>query len=136
MDPATICGEGGAHDVRLVVPVSLEMFAQPPEEQLALTRLSGSLHTDQTALPHSRVALADSRDLIYNMPVRSVPQGSIPHTVELRFPLSMSVIEKLEGQRLLECWGSTDERSSATGAGQASRGCSAERQWSLPPCSA
>lgn len=99
VDPATIRGEGDAHDARLVVPVSLEMHPQPAEEQLALIRLSGSLHTDQMAAPQSRIGLPDSCDLIYNVPIRSVPQGSMPHTIEFRFPLSTRVIEKLEKQR-------------------------------------
>jgi len=99
VDPGTIRGEGGAYDARLVVPVSLEMFSRPVEQQLALIRLSGSLHTDQTALPQSRIGLPDSRALIHNMPVRTLPEGSMPHIVELRFPLSMPVIEKIERSR-------------------------------------
>lgn len=99
VDPATIRGEGGIHDARLVVPVLMEMSPQPIEEHLCVIRLSGSLHMDYTALPPSRTGLPDSQDLVYNMPIRSLLHESTLNTVELRFPLSMPVIEKLERHR-------------------------------------
>jgi hypothetical protein len=97
VDPATVRGEGEAHDARLVVPV--EMSSQPEERQLALTRLAGTLHFDQPDIPGCRVGLPDSADLTYNMPCRSLPDGSMPHVVELRFPLGLSLIEKIEWHR-------------------------------------
>lgn len=99
VDPAMVRGEGGAHDARLVVPVSVEMSSQPAERQLALTRLTGTLHLDQLDIPGLRIGLPDSVDLTYNMPCRSVPEGSMPHVVELRFPLGLALIERIERYR-------------------------------------
>jgi hypothetical protein len=99
IDPAMVRGEGGAHDARLVIPVSIEMASQPAERQLALTRLSGALHLDQPDLPGFRIGLPDTVDITYNMPCRSFPEGSVPHIVELRFPLGLPLIERIERHR-------------------------------------
>lgn len=107
IDPATVRGEGGAHDARLVIPVSIEMASQPVERQLALTRLFGALHLDQPDLPGFQIRLPDTVDLTYNMPCRSVPEGSMPHLVELRFPLSLPLMERIERH----CHGNSDHEA-------------------------
>jgi hypothetical protein len=99
VDPAMVRGEGGAHDARIVVPVSIEMSPQPAEQQLALVRLSGVLHLDDPSLPQSRIGGPDSVDLTYNMVCRSLPDGSVAQVVELRFSLAAPIIEKLERRR-------------------------------------
>ena len=99
IDPGSVSGEGGPLDPRLVVPVTVEMDARPREEMLALIRLSGSLHLDNAWNPATRIGLVDSHDLIHNMNYRSLPQGTSSHRVELRFPLTLALVERLEQTR-------------------------------------
>lgn len=99
IDPGTVKGEGGPTDPRLLVPIAIAMNSRPEAEQLALVRLAGRLHLDRPEDPSSRIGFPDVHDLIYNMPCRSVIHGSVPHRVELRFPLTMALVERLEDVR-------------------------------------
>lgn len=99
VDSARMRGEGGAHDPRLVVPVEIEMHPRPMEQRLALTRVIGSLHLDQSAFPANQVGPSYSLDLIENMSCCTSPDGPRTHTVEFRFGLTRSQLKHLDDAR-------------------------------------
>ncbi len=99
IDPARIRGEGGPSDPRIVIPLKIEMFLQPENRQLAVVRLTGSLHSDERASPEARIGTPMSVDLIKGMPCRSLPNVSSEHIIELRFALTPSLIRFLDDLR-------------------------------------
>lgn len=98
-DPGAVRGEGGPHDPRLVIPVSIEMNPQADGQTLALLRLTASLHLDQNAYDHTRIGFISAHDLIDGMPCLSTPRASSLHTVELRFPLTPATTNLIERAR-------------------------------------
>ena len=99
LDPAEIKGEGDEHDPRLVIPIKIELHQQPREHQIILVRLSASLHLEQAPSQGNQFAPKVGYDLIYNMPVRSVPGGSSDTPLELHFNLTHAHLKALENMR-------------------------------------
>jgi hypothetical protein len=99
LDLAEIKGEGGEHDPRLVIPIKIELYQQSREHQIFITRLSASLHLDQDTDHSKQFASRVSYDLIYNIPMRSVNQGSSNGGLELRFNLTHAQLKALENMR-------------------------------------
>ena len=64
-----------------------------------MLRLSGSLHLSDPENPATRIGLVDSHDLIDNMACRSIPSGNTTTLVDLRFPLTLPLVERLEAAR-------------------------------------
>ncbi len=75
LDPAEIKGEGGEYDPRLVIPIKVELYQQANKHQIAIVRLSASLHLNEHSDPSNQFAAKISYDTIYNMPMRSVNNG-------------------------------------------------------------
>jgi len=98
-DVANIRGEGGASSPRLVVPVIIEMFPRPATHQVALLRLTASLHTNQNVQPESRLGPLVGVDLVEGMPCTSTPHPPHPHTVEFRFDLTPAMTNRFEELR-------------------------------------
>jgi hypothetical protein len=99
VDPGLIRAEAGPFDPRLVVPVSLEMQQRPAEQMIALTGLTGYLHLGDSNNPTTQIGLPATVDLKRGMPVRSVPGGSSPYSIDLRFQLSLAGVHRLEAAR-------------------------------------
>jgi hypothetical protein len=99
LDPATIRGEGGEHDPRLVIPIKVELHQQPLEQQLILVCLSASLHLDQHPDQRNQFASKVSYDYIFNMSIRSVPGAPSNSDVELHFNLTHAQLKALEDMR-------------------------------------
>jgi hypothetical protein len=99
LDPAEIRGEGDEYDPRLVIPIKLELDRQPLEHTIIIVRLSTSLHLIQYPAQSNQFGAKVSYDLIYNMPVRSVPGGVSETPLELRFNLLPTQLKALENMR-------------------------------------
>jgi len=99
LDPADARGEGGEHDPRLVIPIKIELHPQPLEHQVAIVRLSATLHLSEHPQDSNQFAAKMSTDTLYNMPFRSVPLGSSSTMTELRFSLTHAQLKDLETMR-------------------------------------
>ncbi len=99
LDPAEIKGAGDEHDPRLVIPIKIELHQQPREHQIILVRLSASLHLDQAPSQSNQFASKVGYDLIFNLPIRSVPGGSSDTPLELHFNLTHAQLKALENMR-------------------------------------
>lgn len=99
LDPAEVLGEGGVHDPRLVIPIKVELYQQSPEHQIAVLRVSASLHLDQYPNHSNQFASTMSYDTIYNMPLRSVNNGPSNGSLDLCFSLTHAQLKALEDMR-------------------------------------
>lgn len=66
---------------------------------IALTSLTGYLHLGDSFNPATHIGLPSTIDLLRGLPVRSVPGGSSPYVVDMRFQLSMAAVHRLEAAR-------------------------------------
>ena len=99
VDPGLIWGEAGPLEPRLVIPVSIEMFNRPAEQMLALLHLTAFLHLDISTNPTTQIGSPARASLLSGFPVRSLPEGSVPHQVQLRFALTPGTVYHLEAVR-------------------------------------
>ena len=81
----------------LVVPVSVKLNARPPEVAIALLALEAKLTTGQGNA--DQIWPPVHIDLRPGMRVTSVPWGSPDNIIEIRFPLTLALIEHLERLR-------------------------------------
>ena len=99
VDPGLIWGEAGPLEPRLVIPVSIEMFNRPAEQMLALLHLNAFLHLGTATNPATQIGSAASASLLSGFPARSLPEGSVPQQVQLRFALTPGAVYRLEAAR-------------------------------------
>jgi hypothetical protein len=99
LDIIQVRGEGGPYDARLVLPLILTMYPRKPEEALALTELTCSLHLGMPAFDQNQVGPTVTMTLQQNMPCRSLSDRPNSHTLEVRVPLSQPVVAHLDAQR-------------------------------------
>ena len=81
----------------MVVPVSVKLNARPPEAAIALLALEAKLTTGQGNA--DQIWPPVHIDLRPGMRVTSVPWGSPDNIIEIRFPLTLALIEHLERLR-------------------------------------
>jgi hypothetical protein len=99
LDPTDIRGGGDEYDPHLVIPIKIELDRQPLEHSIIIARLTTSLHLNEYLDQSNQFGTKVSYDLLYNMPVRSVPGGVSNTPLELRFNLSYSQLKALENMR-------------------------------------
>jgi hypothetical protein len=99
IDAGMLRAEAGPLEPRLVVPVSIEMQPRPADQMIALTSLTGYLHLGDSHNPATQIGHPTTVDLLRGIPVRSVPGGSSPYGVDLRFQLSLAAVHRLEAAR-------------------------------------
>lgn len=99
-DGAAARGEGGPHDPRLVLSLTVSMSPRPLDQMLVLTELSSSLHLGQDASDQNQVGPTVRRSFLPQMHVRSVPGYVNEHPFDVRIPLATPVVELLEAHRL------------------------------------
>lgn len=100
VDPKEIRGTGGWHNPFLHIPIKIQMYARDKGEQIALIRLTASLHLTETKDVNNQFGASVSYDLIYNMPNRSTI-GLVPTEggAQLLFSLTHEQIKQLEDLR-------------------------------------
>lgn len=99
LDPTAIRGEGNEYDPRLVIPIKIELYQQPSEHQIAIIRLSASLHFSEAVGQNNQFTSTIHYDTTYNMPIRSVNYGTSESTPELHFNLTHAQLKALENMR-------------------------------------
>jgi hypothetical protein len=99
VDPGRIRGEAGPFDPRLVVPISLEMQQRPADQMIALTAITAYLHLADANNPTTQIGLPADVSLMRGLPVRSIPGGSSPYGIDMRFQLSLPAVHRLEMAR-------------------------------------
>jgi len=99
IDGAATRGEGGPHDPRLVLPLSISMSPRPLDQMLVLTEIARSLHLGQDATDQNQVGPTVSRSLLPQMHARSLPGYVSDHFVEIRIPLGHPAVAHLEAYR-------------------------------------
>ena len=99
LDPTAIRGEGNEYDPRLVVPIKVELYQQPPKHQIVILRLSASLHLSESVGQTNQFASKIHYDTICNMPMRSLNRGTNESTPELHFNLTHAQLKALENMR-------------------------------------
>ena len=99
VDGGSLRGEGGPVRPQLVVPLTIQMNNTPADAMMALCWLRAGLSTDQHASPHLSIGQPTTELLLNEFPVRSLPNGSLDHTVQLRVRLSPADIDDLEKKR-------------------------------------
>jgi hypothetical protein len=99
VDGGSLRGEGGPARPQLVVPLTIQMHNTPPGAMLALCWLRGRLSRDRHALPHATIGEPATELLFNEFPARSLPDGSLDHTIPLRFYLTPGDVEELERRR-------------------------------------
>lgn len=99
LDPAEIWGEGGEYNPRLVIPIKIELYQQPLDHQIVIIRFSASLHLAQHPSHSNQFASKMNYDTMYNMPLRSVTNGSSASGLDLCFNLTHAQLKTLEVMR-------------------------------------
>lgn len=99
LDGAAARGEGGPHDPRLVLPLTISMSPRPLAEMLALTELTCSLHLGQDATDQNQIGPPVWRSLLPHMHARSMPGHVSEHVLEIRVRLTQPAIAHLEAYR-------------------------------------
>jgi hypothetical protein len=98
LDADRVRGEGGPHNPRLVLPVTIRMHTRPAAETLTLTELVCTLYAGSIG-PAGQIGQPAIVDLTRGLPARSNPHGSTPSYHEIQFPLSDALISLLEEHR-------------------------------------
>jgi len=99
LDPTEVRGEGGEYNPRLVIPIKIELGPQPQGHQIAIIRLSASLHLGENPDPDNQFASKVDYNLIYNISMCSRPVGVSPYSKNLHFNLTHAQLKALEGIR-------------------------------------
>src|SRR5947209_6334644 len=77
LNPREITGVGGWYNPCLHMPIRVQLYPTKKEEQIALIRLTASLHLTEYQDITNQFGAKVSYDLIYNMPNRSTT-GTAP----------------------------------------------------------
>ncbi len=100
VNPREIQGVGGWHNPYLHIPIKIQIFPTKKEEQIALIRLTASLHLTENPSPTDQFGARVSYDQVFNLPNVS-PTGTAPSEggVQLLFSLTHEQIKELEDLR-------------------------------------
>jgi hypothetical protein len=95
-----IQGVGGWHNPYLHMPIKIQIFPTKKEEQIALIRLTASLHLTENPSPTNQFGARVSYDRVFNLPNVS-PTGTAPSEggAQLLFSLTHEQIKQLEDLR-------------------------------------
>lgn len=92
-------GEGGPVRPELVVPLTIQLDAQPEDAMVAVVSLRAQLLTEQNAPPSSAVCQPVSESLVPGFHAHSIPEKAHDHVVHLRFFLTQAEVEDVEQRR-------------------------------------
>ena len=99
IDSTQIYGEGGWLDPHLIIPIEIELYQRPENQQLVLTGISYSLKLDGNPGTTSRLGSTAHLNLLRNMNYRTFPNAPTVNTLQLSFNLTQEQVKKLEEAR-------------------------------------
>lgn len=99
IDSTQIRGEGGWLDPHLIIPIEIELYQRPENQQLVLTGISYSLKLDSNPGTANQIGSSTHLNLLRNMNHRTFPNAPTTNTLQLSFNLTQEQVKKLEGAR-------------------------------------
>ncbi len=99
IDSAQIRGEGGWLDPHLIIPIEIELYQRPENQQLVLTGISYSLKLVGNPGTANQIGSSAHLNLIRNMNYRTFPNAPTVNTFQLSFNLTQEQVKKLEEAR-------------------------------------
>ena len=99
IDSAQIRGEGGWLDPHLIIPIEIELYQRPENQQLVLTSISSSLKLDGIPGTSKQIGSTTQLNLLRNMNYRTFPNAPTVNTLQLSFNLTQGQVKKLEEAR-------------------------------------
>jgi hypothetical protein len=99
IDSTQIRGEGGWLDPHLIIPIEIELYQRPENQQLVLTSISYSLKLNGNPGTANQIGSSAHLNLIWNMNYRTFPNAPTANTLQLSFNLTQEQVKKLEKAR-------------------------------------
>lgn len=99
IDSTQIRGEGGWLDPHLIIPIEIELYQRPENQQLVLTDISYSLKLTENPGISNQLGSTAHLNLIRNMNYRTFPKTPTANTLQLPFNLTQEQVKKLEEVR-------------------------------------
>ncbi len=99
IDSSQIRGEGGWLDPHLMIPIEIELYQRPENQQLVLTGITYSLKLDGNPGTTNQLGSSAHLNLIRNMNYRTFPNAPTANTLQLTFSLTQEQVKKLEEAR-------------------------------------
>lgn len=99
VDGGGVSGDGNPSTPQLSIPVSIQMHTTPAESMVAVIGLCARLSSESTPSPAATVCPPTTALLASGFPVRSLPTGTLEHTVVMRFFLAAEQVAALERHR-------------------------------------
>lgn len=100
IDSAHIRSEGGWLDPHLIIPIEIELFQRPENQQLVLTGISYSLKLDSNPGTANQLGPIAHLNLLRNLNYRTFPNAPTVNTLQLSFYLTQEQVKKLENARV------------------------------------
>ncbi len=99
IDSTQIYGEGGWLDPHLIIPIEIELYQRPENQQLVLTGISYSLKLVGNPGTANQIGSSAHLNLLRNMNYRTFPNAPTANTLQLSFNLTQEQVKKLEEAR-------------------------------------
>src|SRR6266705_520839 len=96
IDSAQVRGEGGWLDPHLIIPLEMELYQRPENQQLVLTGISYSLKLDGNPGTANQISSSACLNLLRHMNYRTFPNAPTANTLQLSFNLTQEQVKKLE----------------------------------------
>lgn len=100
IDSTQIRGEGGWLDPRLIIPIEIELFQRPENQQLVLTSISYSLKLNGNPGTVNQLGSTARLDLLRNLNYRTFPNAPTTNILQLYINLTQEQVKKLEEARV------------------------------------
>ena len=99
IDSSQIRGEGGWLDPHLIIPIEIELYQRPENQQLVLMEVSCALKLDGNPGTANQIGSSVHLNLIRNLNYRTFPNAPTANTIQLSFNLTQEQVKKLEDAR-------------------------------------
>jgi hypothetical protein len=99
IDSSQIRGEGGWLDPHLIIPIEIELYQRPENQQLVLMEVSCALKLDGNPGTANQIGSSVHLNLIRNLNYRTFPNAPTANTLQLPFNLTQEQVKKLEEAR-------------------------------------
>lgn len=99
IDSTQIRGEGCWLDPHLIIPIEIELYQRPENQQLVLMEVSCALKLDSNPGTTNQIGSSIHLNLIRNLNYRTFPNAPTSNTLQLSFNLTQEQVKKLEDAR-------------------------------------